>query len=330
MNGDIIKVILGNVDGHSLANYMLCWNKQLVMKIIEIRLLSEIRNYIDNPIFELALQTKDINHLIQLRCGHIAICSSDWCINIFDRGLKHLLNLKVHNGNIWSLAEVGDYLASGSSDGTIKLLNVKENFELAHSITELGNRIYCITATSSGMLVGALNDGIVKLYDPNKGFSCTYKTDREITSGANVVIEWGNKVAIGCSHAIVLWSYESDKYDRLIGHGNPVILLKGLLGGCLGSASLDNTIRIWDRGLNCSYVLYGHTGMITSIIEHYDGSIVSTASGYDRKMKTWRLRKNGKYKCCTEQSHGSTTLAYYKTYYGNLYRIVDFRIGIIE
>ena len=79
---------------------------------------------------------------------------------------------------------------------------------------------------------------------------------------------------------------QSLKFIVLSGHMDQVCAVKELPDGRIVSASLDQTLKVWNRSTgNCMLTLCGHTSGITCITVLPDGRIVS--GSLDNSLKIW-------------------------------------------
>jgi WD40 repeat protein len=96
-------------------------------------------------------------------------------------------------------------------------------------------------------------------------------------------------IATGSSDkSIKLWTLRGDLIVILTEHTEKVQCLAFSPDGLtLASGSADETIRLWDmRTLECTHVLRGHKGRVSSLAFTVDGHIVS--GSWDKTVKTWR------------------------------------------
>jgi WD40 repeat protein len=99
----------------------------------------------------------------------------------------------------------------------------------------------------------------------------------------------GTIIATGSNdNSVKLWSPRGDPITTLAEHTENVQCLAFSLDGLtLASGSADKTIRLWDMStLECTHVLHGHAGRVSSVVFTLDGHMIS--GSWDKTVKTWR------------------------------------------
>lgn len=139
---------------------------------------------------------------------------------------------------------------SASEDGTIKMWDLENGFELT-TIKDHAGPIWAIAVTPDGRrVISASDDGTVKIWDLSE------KTQ-----------------------LITLRGHQSQVWDVVVTSDGRRAL----------SASEDGTIKVWDlENGNELAILQGHTARVTSIAVASDGQRVLSAS-YDHTLKIWDL-----------------------------------------
>jgi WD40 repeat protein len=104
----------------------------------------------------------------------------------------------------------------------------------------------------------------------------------------------GTILATGSNdNSIQLWTARGDHITALPEHTEKVQCLAfSPDGSILASGSADKTIRLWDLStLECTHVLRGHDGRVSSVLFTLDGHIVS--GSWDKTVKIWRADTEG-------------------------------------
>ena len=211
---------------------------------------------------------------------------------------------------------VGEVLASGSFDDTIKLWNVKTGKLLqtlegnSHSVNSVAYSPDGQTLASGGSisyqelirlkyspdLASGSYDQSIKLWDVKTGkLLQTLKDD----SGSVKSVAYspdGQTLASGSrDNTIKLWDVKTGKLlQTLEGHSSSVkSVAYSPDGQTLASGSWDNTIKLWNvKTGNLLQTLEGHSSWVNSVAYSPDGQTVASGSR-DSTIKLWNV-KTGK------------------------------------
>lgn len=235
--------------------------------------------------------------------------------------------LEGHTGRINALSwnYHGSKLASGSSDESMKLWDVY-GISSANDKTHLAALPFCghqetITSISSNVdnskIVSASQDGSVSLWSSKTG-DCL----KTLLSGEDAVttVRWsstGDHVAAGgLDKAIRVWSSSSgDLIKTLLGHEGCITCLcwHPAEGSCLASASLDDTIRIWDVALQTDvavHVIIEQKGLVNALAWsniHHNGGSKLAAGMNDSRVVIWDMQSKQVVKILQNRRSGRIT-----------------------
>jgi hypothetical protein len=224
-----------------------------------------------------------------------------------------------HNKEIHCLAMYPDgRIVDGSNDNTVKLWNIKREFERCDNIftghTEQVNRI---AIYHDGRIVSGSNDCTLKMWNSkiNRNL-CSYNPINLFRNSINFlrnskirycdVTFVGHTAPITCiaicidgrivsgsvDETLKIWNAHTGKCDiTLKGHTDTITCVMVHFDGRIISGSLDNTLRIWDP-LNgkCDIILKEHAAKIKCIAICPDGKIIS--GSHDSTLKVWQLEQN--------------------------------------
>lgn len=204
-----------------------------------------------------------------------------------------------HRKNVKALAWVGlegRSIASGSSDGTIRLWRTSTAQQEA--ILEHGSRVWDVASTESGdVIASAGGNALVKLWSTaTKANIATLGTGRSETPAVVTSGDIYSCAFDGPGHQLLTGGY--DKIVRLYDVASNT-LVKTFTGHGLGvssvtfdpatrlavTASKDCSVRLWDlnSGL-CVRTVYGHLGEVTSVELNESGKEMLTASKDNSSM----------------------------------------------
>jgi WD40 repeat protein/tRNA A-37 threonylcarbamoyl transferase component Bud32 len=190
----------------------------------------------------------------------------------------------------------GRQLASGSSDGTVRLWDEATGRELFKS---QGHAVAVNSVAFSPVgkrLASAARDGVVKVWDVLTGEELLTLVGHSGAARAVVFIGDGKRLAsAGDDMTVRLWDLETGKESSLFrGHQGAVTSLAfSPDGNRLASGSQDRTVIVWDLATGQALqTLKGPTGAVTSVAFRPDGKWLAGGSE-DRTVTVWDLRPVG-------------------------------------
>lgn len=221
-----------------------------------------------------------------LRGEILRLKASQWrCVNTLRGHLKGV--------NSVAISRDGEMLASGSSDKTIKLWNLKTGAEIC-TLSGHSHPVRSVAISQDGeMLASGSSDKTIKLWNPQTGeelFTITGHADKVFSVA---ISPDGKMLASGSfDSTIKLWSLENRQEIRtLTGHSGSVNSVGFSPDGqTLVSGSADHTIKCWNlkSGQNIR-TLNGQSNVPLSVVViSPDGKTLVSGSG-DKKIKIWNL-----------------------------------------
>ena len=203
---------------------------------------------------------------------------------------KKTLSGHSYGVNSVSFSPDGKYLASGSSDKTIKLWDVASGICLK-TLSGHSGVVYSVSFSPDGKyLASGSADKTIKLWDVASGRNL--QTLRR-HSGSVESVSFspdGKYLASGSyDNTIKLWDVASGRnLQTLSGHSSYVESVSFSPDGkYLASGSYDNTIKLWDVASGtCLQTLSGHSGSVESVSFSPDGKNLASGSS-DETIKLW-------------------------------------------
>ncbi len=230
------------------------------------------------------------------------MATASWKIIISDLSTgEELQTLMGHSVSeyVYSVAfsHTGQYLASASSDRTIKIWDVKTGEELRSLSGHKQSINAVLFDNSDDMLASASSDGTIKLWNVSNGN--LIKTLQADKNGVNTIAfspDGKYLAAGGWAMTVIMWDVDQKKKIKAFkGHQYCV---NGLAfspdGKTLASASWDKTIKLWDVDSGEEIKsLEGHNNGIESVKFSPDGEkLVSTSYNRNGKLcvvKLWDM-----------------------------------------
>ena len=212
-----------------------------------------------------------INSLIEYYNNYHLIKKT--CIDISN--IKNIKTIKKHTSTVNSILLLFDgRLASCSDDKTIKIHNIKNNYQCDMIIkTKHSNIVTDICQTQNGKLVSCSKDKTFKIWTIFKtSYECDYIINDAHYDYIDKVISLTNNRMASCSwdKTIRIWNSDSFELIKILeGHTfivRSVIQLKGK--DILLSGSNDNTLRIWNLST------YQCIGIVTKVYCYYKNSMI--------------------------------------------------------
>ncbi|KAJ6176749.1 hypothetical protein N7485_003663 [Penicillium canescens] len=227
----------------------------------------------------------------------------------------HLQTLTGHLDSVYSVAFCSDrsMLASGSSDETIKLWNVKTGKEL-QTLTGHTSWVSSMAFSSDGsILASGSYDHTIKLWD--------VKTSKELQTLMGH-LEWVSSVAFSSNgstlasgsrdNTIKLWDLKTGKVlQTLTGHLDAVYSVAfSSNGSTLASGSHDSTIKLWDvKAGKALQTLTGHLDAVYSVAFSSNGSTLASGSS-DETIKLWDVKTGKELQTLTGHTRWVSSVAF--------------------
>lgn len=197
--------------------------------------------------------------------------------------------LEGHNKGVWSLTPLsGSLLASGSTDGTIKIWNTNSERCLHTLQGDSGGAIWSLVELPGGLLASGSDDGTIEIWDTSRWNFVHMLEGHSDTVYSLNILPRGLLASGSGDGTIKIWDINSwHCLQTLQGHHGYVRSVVPISEELLASGSHDSTIKIWDmNSWKCVQTLREHTGNIYSLIILSEGRLLASSSE-DYTIRIW-------------------------------------------
>lgn len=215
--------------------------------------------------------------------------------------------LKQHTALISALCEVSpEIFVSGDEKGMISVSDPSEDFRHLTTFKAHENKVHAICAvTSTSFATGSTKE--IRIWEARE-------SDVELVQAIEVRHDYvsallrlkcGLLLSGSSNGIIIIWNSDFSSYKELNEHKEAIELLYEHSSGLIISASMDATIKVWNRGsdFGCILTIRGHEESVLALGERADGALFGCLA--DGRKMIWDL-KTGK---CLEETKG------FKPYY---------------
>ncbi len=176
----------------------------------------------------------------------------------------------------------GQYLASSSLDGTIRLWNGRTG-ELLYTLSEHTDLAWSIVWSPDGQYLASSSlDGTIRLWNGRTGELLYTLSEHTDLAWSIVWSPDGQQLASGSlDRTVCLWSTQTgDLLYKFSGHEEPVITVVWSPDGQqLASGSLDRTVCLWSTQTgNLAHTFSDHVAPIKSLFWSLDGRVLTSFS----------------------------------------------------
>ncbi|MEA5464773.1 NB-ARC domain-containing protein [Leptothoe sp. PORK10 BA2] len=189
----------------------------------------------------------------------------------------------------------GQWLASGSRDGTLRLWNIEQRLCI-HSFEGHTHSVSSVTFSPDGQwLASGSRDGTLRLWNIEQRL-CVYSFEGHAHSVRSVTFSPDGQwlASGGGDNNLRLWDIQQRQCIHVFtGHTDWIhSVCFSPDGQRLASGSSDATIRLWDvKQQHCIHVFTGHTDWVWSISFSPDGQWLASGSR-DNTIRLWDAKHN--------------------------------------
>ena len=204
----------------------------------------------------------------------------------------------------------GQYLASGSSDGTVRLwrrsgldepqvvappvvqlpgedATFAQTYDHQDTLNEGTGLARALAFSPNGSLLASGGGNNIYLHAPGTGMlEHTLRGHTAIVTVVAFSPDGRMLASASGDHTIKLWNPQTGQLIRTLrGHSNQIYAMAFSRTGQLASGGRDNTVRLWDTQTGTNRILGRHDGWVLGIAFSYNGLLAS--SGRDNTIRIW-------------------------------------------
>ncbi|QRV86997.1 hypothetical protein RhiJN_15015 [Ceratobasidium sp. AG-Ba] len=201
-----------------------------------------------------------------------------------------------HTNWVYSVAYSPDgaYIASGSSDNTIRMWDAHTSQQVGHPLTGHTQSVWSVAYSPDGAYIASgSKDKTIRMWDAHTGQHVGHPLTGHTDSVLSVAYSPdGAYIASGSSDTTIrMWDAHTGQQvgHPLTGHTDSVLSVAYSPDGAyIASGSSDNTIRMWDAhtGQQVGHPLTGHTDSVLSVAYSPDGAYIASGSS-DKTIRMW-------------------------------------------
>ncbi|KAG8714967.1 hypothetical protein FRC09_017063 [Ceratobasidium sp. 395] len=208
-------------------------------------------------------------------------------------------HLPGHTGAVYSVVYSPDgvYIASGSSDNTIRIWDAHTGKPVGQLLTGHTSSVTSVAYSPDGAYIASgSSDRTIRIWDAHTGTPIGQPLTGHLGSVRSVAYSADGAYIVSGSYddTIRIWDVRTGKpvSQPLTGHTQSVRSVAYSPGGAyIASGSVDKTIRIWDArtGKPVGQPLTGHTDWVWSVSYSPDGAYIASGSR-DKTIRIWDAR----------------------------------------
>jgi WD40 repeat protein len=237
--------------------------------------------------------------------GKLIASGGEKTVKLWHKDGRFLREINAHKGVVYGItwSPDGKIIASASSDGTVKLW--QPDGVLVRTLKLDGSGFWSVAFSPDGKALAAVgSSGTIAIWKPDGTLLQAIDAHQAMTMGVNFSPDGKTIASASTDGTAKLWKLDalSTLIDTSVPHKAQLLrTLKGHAQGVQGvsfspdgeiiaTASLDNTVKLWNKNGILLRTLTGHRGLVTKASFSSDGTFLVSAS-HDQTAILWNVKR---------------------------------------